>query len=130
MSVELTYLVWSAALFALYLNAQSITYRMQYGVMFASGARDEEPEKPNTLTARADRALRNFLETYAVFIALAVATELTGRSDWLTQWGAAIWFWLRIAYLPLYLAGIQYIRSLVWLVSAIGLAMMFFGVLL
>jgi len=35
----------------------------------------------------------------------------------------------RIAYLPLYLFGIFMIRSLVWCVSAIGLAMMFFGIL-
>jgi uncharacterized MAPEG superfamily protein len=130
MSLELTYLLWSTALFGLYLGAQSITYRMQYGVMFANGARDEEPAKPNVLTARAERALRNFLETYAVFIALAVATELSGRSDGLTQWGAMIWFWLRIAYLPLYLAGVPYLRSLVWFVSAIGLMLMFLGVLL
>lgn len=127
MSLELTLLVWSTVLFGLYLGAQSTLYRMQHGVKFANTARDNE-EAPNVLTARGEKALRNFLETYAVFIALAVATELSGRSDGLTQWGTAIWFVARIVYLPLYLTGVVNIRSLVWLISAIGLALMFFGV--
>jgi uncharacterized MAPEG superfamily protein len=127
MSLELTLLIWSTVLFGLYLGAQSTLYRMQHGVKFANTARDNE-EAPNVLTARGEKALRNFLETYAVFIALAVATELSDRSDGLTQWGAVIWFVARIAYLPLYLAGVVNIRSLVWLISAIGLALMFFGV--
>ena len=63
-----------------------------------------------------------------MFVALAVATELSGRSDGLTQWGAQLYFWARWAYLPLYLAGVQYLRSLVWLVAAAGLMLMFFGV--
>lgn len=127
MSIELTLLVWSTVVFALYLGAQSTLYRIQHGVKFANTARDNEPP-PNVLTARSDKALRNFLETYAVFIALAVATELSGRSDGLTQWGAQIWFWARIVYLPLYIGGVVNIRSLVWFISAIGLALMFFGV--
>lgn len=127
MSIELTLLVWSTVVFALYLGAQSTLYRVQHGVKFANTARDNEGP-PNVLTARAEKALRNFLETYGVFIALAVATELSGRSDALTVWGAQIWFWCRILYLPLYLFGVVNIRSLVWFVSAIGLALMFFGV--
>jgi len=126
-SIELTYLIWSPVLLGLYLGAQSLAFRAQFGVLFASGARDEEP-RLNVFSGRADRALRNFLETYAAFIALAVATELSGRSDALTQWGTLIYFWARVPYLGLYLAGVPYVRSLVWLVSAVGLCMLFFGV--
>ena len=127
MSIELMLLVWSFVIFLLYMGAQSTTYRMQYGVRYANSGRDNEAPQ-NTLTARADKALRNFLETYAVFIALAVATELSGRSDVFTQWGASIWFICRIVYLPLYVTGVQDIRSLVWFVSFIGLILMFIGV--
>ena len=125
--IELTLLVWSTLVFGLYMGAQSTLYRMQYGIEFANGARDGEAPQ-NKLTARSDRALRNFLETYGLFIALAVATELSDRSDMLTQWGAIIWFVCRIAYLPLYVAGIPMIRSLVWFISFIGLVLMFIGV--
>lgn len=127
MSIELTLLVWSTMVFGLYLGAQSTLYRMQHGVKFANTARDNEAP-PDILTARADKALRNFLETYGVFIALVAATELAGRSDLLTQWGAIIWFVGRIVYLPLYVTGVQNIRSLVWFVSFIGLILLFIGV--
>ena len=74
------------------------------------------------------KALRNFLETYGIFVALALATELSGRSDVLTQWGAITWFVARIVYLPLYVTGVQNIRSLVWFISFLGLIAMFIGV--
>lgn len=129
MSIELTLLLWSTTLFAGYIGVQSILYRLDKGIEFANGSRDNE--KPgNVWTVRSEKALRNLLETYAVFVVLAVVTELSGRSDALTQWGAQLWFWSRWVYLPLYIFGVQYIRSLVWLVSAVGLAMMFLGVLL
>jgi uncharacterized MAPEG superfamily protein len=127
MSIELTLLIWSTTLFAGYVGVQSILYRVQYGIEFAASGRDTEAP-PNVWNGRAERALRNLLETYAVFVALAVATELSGRSDVLTQWGAHIYFWARWVYLPLYIFGVQWLRSLVWCVIAIGLMLMFFGV--
>lgn len=127
MSVELTLLIWSTTLFGGYIGVQSLLYRAQHGVMFASSSRDNEAP-PNIWSARAEKALRNLLETYAVFVALAVATELSGRSDALTVWGANLYFWARWVYLPLYVFGVQTIRSLVWLVAAAGLILMFFGV--
>jgi len=128
MSVELFMLILSTTLVAGYIGVQSILYRLQHGVVFAGSARDFEAP-PNKLSARGEKALRNLLETYAVFVALAVATVLADRSDWLTQWGAQIWFWSRWAYLPLYVFGVPYVRSLAWLVSAAGLVMMFIGVM-
>ena len=119
-------LVWSTGLFALYIGVQSILYRMQHGVEFAATGRDDEP-KPNHLNQRADKALRNLQETYPVFLALAVAAAL-GRADDLTMWGSAMYLAARVVYLPLYVFGVKYIRSLVWVISAIGLIVMFFGV--
>lgn len=127
MSIELTYLIWSAALAFAYLVVQSTAYRMDYGLMFAGSQRDNE-RPPNKWAARGEKALRNFLETYGVFIALAVATEIAGRSDGLTQWGTQIWFWARIAYLPAYFIEVPLVRSAFWTVSMVGLAMLFVGV--
>ncbi|MHA6297239.1 MAPEG family protein [Devosia sp. CAU 1758] len=127
MSVELTLLIWSAALAFAYLGVQSAAYRLDYGIRFAGTQRDNE-RPPNKWAARGNRALRNFLETYGIFIALAVATELTGRSNGLTQWGAQIWFWARWAYLPAYFIDVPLMRSAFWTVSLIGLIMLFFGV--
>ena len=128
MSLELTLLIWSPVLLALYLGLQAILYRMAYGIRFVAGPRDDEPPARNPYLQRSDKALRNFLETYGAYVALSVAIELSHRADSLTHWGAALWFMARILYLPLYLLGLPYLRSLVWLVSALGLALMFFGV--
>jgi uncharacterized MAPEG superfamily protein len=127
MSLELTYLLWSAVLAFAYLTAQAAAYRLQAGVRDASGTRDHEPE-PNLLTGRAARALRNFQETYPIFIALSVVTIAAGRSDSFTHWGASMWVWARAAYLPAYLLGLSPYRSWIWTVSAIGLILIFVGI--
>ena len=127
MTIELTLLIWSALLGAAYLGVQSTLYRIDYGVKHANSQRDHERE-PNKWTVRGQRALENFLETYAIFIAMAVAIELSGRSDGLTQWGAQIWFWARWAYLPAYFIDVPQLRSSIWTVSLVGLVLMFVGV--
>lgn len=129
MSLELTYLLWSAVLAFVHVMAQAGAYRLQNGIIEADTNRDVAPE-PDVFTGRATRALRNFHETYPVFIALAVVIELSARSGTLTQWGAMIWFWARAAYLPIYIGGLGLVRSAVWAVSAVGLALMLAGVLI
>lgn len=128
MSTELTLLIWSALLAFVYLGVQSILYRADYGVEYANSQRDQDPPAPGKWNRRGQKALTNFLETYAVFVALAVATELSGRSDNLTQWGAHLWFWARWLYLPAYFIDIKQLRSGIWSVSLLGLLLMFFGV--
>ncbi len=128
MTTELSLLFWSLVVYGLYLGAQSIIFRMDFGVEYAATARDEK--KPlSALLGRAERALKNFLETYPAFIVLALVANFAAPGDSLVFWGAIVWFVARIAYLPLYLMGTFMIRSLVWTISAAGLFLMFFGVL-
>lgn len=128
MGIELTLLYWSTTLLAAYILVQSTFYRLQHGIWFASGSRDDETP-PNILTARSSKALRNFLETYPAFAVLVMIVELADRSDMWTVLGAHIYFWARWLYLPLYMFGVQWLRSLVWLVSASGLMLMFAAIL-
>ena len=129
MSIDVALLFWSLPLYGLYLGAQSLIYRWRYGVMFAATARDEAPRPEGDLLGRAERALKNFLETWPAFIVLALVAQFSDPGDPVVFWGAVVWYAARIAYLPLYLGGIFMIRSLVWCVSAIGLGIMFVGVL-
>ena len=46
-----------------------------------------------------------------------------GADGRLTLWGTALYFWARVAYVPLYAFGVPYVRSLVWVVSLAGLVM-------
>jgi uncharacterized MAPEG superfamily protein len=40
-----------------------------------------------------------------------------------------LYFWARLIYLPLYAAGVPYVRSLVWLVSLLGIVMLLWALL-
>ena len=96
----------------------------EFGSRWNAGPRDEAREPKGILAGRAARASANFRETYPGFVALALAVVLAGDP---TGWGLAggwLWFAARLVYIPLYLAGIPYIRSFVWLVALAGLAIM------
>jgi uncharacterized MAPEG superfamily protein len=128
MTIELWLLFGSLPLYGLYLGAQSLILRAQRGITFAVSARDEAPPRSD-LEGRADRALKNYQETWLVFVILILIAHLAMPGDALIFWGAIVWGAARIAYLPLYLAGTYGIRSLVWNVSLIGLLMMTWAVL-
>jgi len=126
MPVEIIYLIWSAGLGLVYLMVQAGLYRRQIGIAEANTTRDHEPE-PDLMTGRGNRALRNFLESYAIFVALAVGVTLANTLDWMTEWGCALYFWARVVYLPLYVFGISPARSIVWTISFVGLVLLFVG---
>ena len=123
-------LAWSTALFVPYLGAQSIFYLAEYGIGFAASGRDRPRPPRRPYLARAERALRNLLETYAVFVALAVALELGRRSSPLALAGEQTYLAARLIYLPLYLLAVPYLRNIVWLVAILGLGLMFVAAVL
>ena len=72
---------------------------------------------------RADRAAKNSIEALVFFAPLAVLAHLAGM-DAEALMGAQIAFWARVAYVPIYIAGVKYVRSLVWIVGVVGYGMM------
>jgi uncharacterized MAPEG superfamily protein len=128
MTTELWLLFWSLPLYGLYLGAQSLIFRWHYGLIYTATSRDED--KPESVwLGRAERALKNFQETWNVFIILALLAHFASPGDPLIFWGAIVYFAGRVVYLPLYLFGTFGIRSLVWNIATIGLALMMWGVL-
>jgi len=94
------------------------------GTAWNAGPRDGDNEPKSVMAGRTARASRNYQETYPACIGLLLAMILTGDSSGFGLFGAAVWLVARIVYIPLYLKGIPYVRSLVWLVSLVGLALM------
>jgi uncharacterized MAPEG superfamily protein len=92
------------------------------GMQLAFGNREDLPP-PKPLAGRAGRAAVNMLENLAIFTAIAAAVHFSDKATQ-AQLGATIFFWARVAYWPCYLAGIIYLRTVIWFVSIIGLAMM------
>ena len=86
------------------------------GAKLAFGNRESLPEA-TPLAARADRAAKNMLENMVVFTAVVSAARMVGADASL---GATVFLVARLAYFPVYLAGIKFVRSAIWLVSMLG----------
>jgi len=124
MPLELTLLALSVVLGLVHIVAASHAASLQRGYRWSASARDESVEPLHGVAGRLDRAQRNFLETFPLFAAAVLTAAAVGRHDALTEWGARLYFWARVAYLPLYAAGIPLVRSLVWDIAAAGILLL------
>ena len=81
--------------------------------------------RPLTVTGqRAARALANMQEAIPVFIALALLNLIVAPQAALAVTGAWVFLIARFVYLPLYVGGVTYLRTLAWAVSWVGLVLM------
>ena len=115
-------LVWSAILTLLMvLVASAFCARVWApgGAMIAFGNREGVPT-PFGMAGRADRAAKNMIEAMVMFLALVLAASIAGKSAQ-AAYGATIFFWARLVYWPVYLAGIIFLRTLIWFASLFGL---------
>ena len=124
MSVELQLLVWSAGLAVLQLIVAIPATIAQIGLPAAAGNREGMPEITG-LAGRAIRAHRNMLENLVIFAILVLVAQAAGRSNSETVLGAQMFFWGRVAFAVVYLAGIPWVRTAAWAVSMTGLALIF-----
>ncbi len=121
MTVELKYLAWSIGLGIVYVLVAATLGTAQRGLPWNVGNRDGEAPPLTGAAARAHRASRNFLETFPFFAAAVLAVTLAKTGTPHTAIGAMAYFWARLVYLPVYVIGIPYLRTLVWAVSLWGL---------
>lgn len=92
------------------------------GLMLAMGNRESLP--PHTpFSGRAERTAHNTKENLLLFAALALLAHAAGKSGAQVDQGAEIFFWARIVYIPVYLLGIAYVRTVVYGISLWGLGL-------
>ena len=97
---------------------------MQVGLPRLAGNREGMPEIKGW-GGRAARAHRNMVENLVLFAALVLIVVVAGRTNATTLLGAQIFVWARMAYAVIYIAGIPWLRTAVWGVSVVGMAMIF-----
>ena len=121
----MTLLALSVILLVFHILLQGSFANRELGSDWNAGPRDEGLKPKGRFAGRAERASKNFQETYPAFVGLLLGVALTGDDAWrLGLIGGWLWLLARIVYVPLYLYGIAYIRSLAWTISMVGLAAM------
>ena len=123
MRPEVTILAWAAVLLLVHIFSAVILKTRQYGLEWNAGARDEAMPPLDPVPARLERARDNFLETLPIAIIALLGVIVAQRTSGSTALGGWIWLGARAIYLPLYGAGVPKVRTLVFLISLVGLGM-------
>jgi uncharacterized MAPEG superfamily protein len=121
MSFELTMLAWTLVLALVQVLLPAVVRNRELGIRYQSGPRDAPAPPPSKLAGRLARAQANLFETLPIFAIAVLIVHVTGRENVLTHYGALAYFVARLAYVPLYAAGVPFVRSLVWLISIVGI---------
>lgn len=129
MPVELKILALGAVLLFIYIFTATRFKTQQYGRQWNVGARDEALPPPNPISGRTMRAQANFLETFPIAIVALLGVVMANRTSQTTAIGGWIWLGARVIYLPLYVAGVPVIRTIVWSISMIGIGMVIWPLL-
>ena len=122
MSPDLYYLLMSTILCFVQMLIAATGANTQVGLPALAGNREGLPDIVGW-PGRARRAHLNMIENLVLFSALVLIAAVAGKANATTAMGAMIFFWARLAYALIYLIGIPWLRTLAWLVSVIGMAM-------
>lgn len=123
-SVEMQMLFWSIVLGLVQLIVVTSLANIDRGFAYNLGPRDTAGPPVSQLTARLHRALKNFLETFPFFAVAVLMVIVLHRSTPLSELGAQLYFWGRVAYVPAYGAGVTFLRTAIWTASFVGLVML------
>ena len=123
MSIELQYLIFAIFLVLIQMVFQATAGLFANGFMGLAGSRDDEVLTTG-LGGRFERAYYNMLETFPVFAALVLIVQVTESWDTTSALAVQLYFWARIAYIPLYIIGIPFLRTIAWAISMIGILML------
>ena len=124
MSLELTLLVWSVALAFAQMLVAVCGAILEFGLADFAGNRENLPQA-TSWAGRARRAHHNMLENLVLFAVLVLVTEITNKNNAMTGLGAQLFFWARVIYAVIYVIGLPWLRTGVWVISMIGLIVIF-----
>ena len=130
MTLGLMMAAWTLVLAFAQSLLPAIAQTSEYGLKWNAGPRDGEMPPLNDRAQRLKRAQANLFETLPLFLGAVLIAHVAGKENESTALGAQIYFWARVAYVPLYAWGVRHLRSLAWLVSIVGLGMIAQAILL
>src|SRR5215475_3120195 len=104
MTTELVLLAASIVLGIAHIIVASHLQSWQRGYEWTASSREQSVAPLTGVAGRAERTLRNYLETFPFFAAAILVASVTSTHSWLTGWGAHFYLWGRIVYAILYVA--------------------------
>ncbi|MCF6315439.1 MAG: MAPEG family protein [Marinosulfonomonas sp.] len=129
MTPELTILTYAALLQAVQLSLAIVFADAQFGIKYGASARDT-PRPLTGLAGRLSRALDNHYAALALFTIAVIVVTLGDKSTPLTITCAWTYLIARIAYVPAYISGIPYLRSIIWTIASGATLTMLIGALI
>jgi len=112
-----------------HLTVASFSFKAQVGNSYSVGPRDDDL-RPAGVAGRLDRAQRNFMETFPIFAAAVLMGAALDHQNRLIDVGAMLYVAGRIAFLPLYWAGVRWLRTFSWNIATAGLVAAMIGAVL
>src|SRR5712691_4809485 len=110
MKPEMMLLAWAVVLTFVQMLVAVTAATLQVGLPMLAGNRENMPALAGW-AARAQRAHHNMLESLVLFAALVLIAVAAGKTNSMTLLGAQLFFWARLAYTFVYLAGIAWLRT-------------------
>ncbi len=129
MTTELTILGWTLVLAIVQIFLPAGFRNRETGIAFNAGPRDEPGPPVGKVTGRLQRAEKNLFESLPLFAAAVLIAHVAHRDGALTLWGAWTYLIMRIVYVPLYAFGVPMVRSVAWMLSLLGLALVLIAIL-
>lgn len=122
MTTDLTMLVWSSVLCVVLFLPYVLARVTGWGLSATVGYPKNPPALPDW-AQRAQRAHLNMAENIGPFAALVLVAHVTGAANEATALGALIFFWARVVHAVVFIAGIPWVRTLAFVVSLVGEAL-------
>jgi len=118
MSIELIAVVGNAIILFLLVFTQQLYNDFAKGPRWALSNRSDQEFDEHA--KRMARTIANHIENTAIFVPLALAVLIAEVATEWTGIGAGMFLGARLVYAILYVVGVPWIRSLVWMVGVIG----------
>ncbi|MBC8239519.1 MAG: MAPEG family protein [Alphaproteobacteria bacterium] len=129
MSTDLVFLAWSAALCGMLWVPYIVERVLNWGLVDAVGYPDNPPEAASW-ARRAQRAHLNLAENLPVFATLALIAHAAGVANEMTALGSALFFYARLAHAIVFIIGISWLRTLSFVVSWVGMLLIFLQIVM
>lgn len=118
---------WSVVLGLAQLLIAALFMVHQRGLRWALGPRDAPVASLVGIAGRLERCVRNFLETFVLFLAAIWLAHSSGHTGGVVLLGAELYFLGRVLYVPLYASGVPVVRTLAWTAATMGIVLILIG---